>query len=261
MSRVRIGEVDLAYADDGNGPPIVWLQGLGADQAAWTAQVFAFQTTYRCIRPDNRAVGGTHDNGAPFSTSDCARDTVRLLDHLGIERAHVVGLSLGGAIAQAVAIEFPERVDRLVLAGAFARRDPWSDFLLRAWVDLHRLAGPEEFFRQALPWLVTGATLGREQRVRALIGYAARHPQSNEDFRRQAEAALGHDRLADLGRITAPTLVLRGAADLLSPAERSTEIAAALPGARQVTIPAAGHLVNLEQQHLFNEALRGFLAG
>lgn len=258
MPIARLPGIDLFYADDGSGPPIVWLQGLGADHAAWTAQIFAFQTTYRCIAPDNRGVGQTRDEVGEFTTADCARDVAALLDHLGVERARVVGLSLGGAIAQSLALDFPERVERLVLAGTFAERDAWGDFLLRAWADLHRLAGPREFFRQALPWLVTGETLAKEQRVRALLDYAAKRPQASDDFARQAGAALRHNRLADLHRITAPALVLRGAADLLSPPERSAAIAAAIPQAELVTIPSAGHLLNLEQQHLFNEAVRGF---
>src|SRR5687768_10341378 len=127
MPNVALPGVDLYYADDGQGPPIVWLQGLGADHAAWTAQVFAFQSQFRCLRPDTRATGRTRDDGGPFTTADLARDIVALLDHLGIDAAHVVGLSFGGAIAQSVAIDFPDRVRRLVLAATFARRDPWGD--------------------------------------------------------------------------------------------------------------------------------------
>ena len=259
MPVVQLPEVDLFYADDGQGPPIVWLQGLGADQAAWTAQVFAFHPHYRCLRPDNRGVGQTRDRGGEFTIADLARDVVGLLDHLSIEAAHVVGLSLGGAIAQSLAIDYPERVRALVLVATFARRDPWGDYLLRAWVDLHRLVGQVEFYRQTLPWLVTEATLTEDRKVRTLLTYAARHSQSNEDFARQARAALAHNRLADLPRITAPTLVVRGAQDLLSPEGRSREIAAAIPTAHVVTIPDGGHSVNLEQQSRFNQAVREFL--
>lgn len=261
MPTVSLPGVDLFYADDGQGPPIVWLQGLGADHVAWTAQVFAFQAQFRCLRPDTRATGQTRDAGSAFTTADVAGDIVGLLDHLGIEAAHVVGLSFGGAIAQCLAIDFPDRVRRLVLAATFARRDPWGDYLLRAWVDLHRLVGPVEFFRQALPWLATDVTLGSDRRVRTMLDYAARHPQSSEDFARQAAAALAHDRLADLPRIAAPTLVLRGDRDLLSSASRAEEIVAAIPEARLVTIPGGGHSANLEQQSLFNHAIKDFLTG
>lgn len=261
MPTVRLEGVDLNYADVGQGPPILWLQGLGADHQAWAAQVFAFQNRHRCLCPDNRGTGGTRDPGAPFTIADLAGDAVGLLDALEIPVADVVGLSLGGAIAQAIAIEYPERVRRLVLAATFARRDPWGDFLLRAWVDLHRLVGPGEFFRQALPWLVTGRTLADPARTQLMIDYAARQGQAADAFARQAAASLGHDRLADLPRIAAPTLVIRGAADRLSPEARSREIAEAIPGARLVTIPDAGHLVNLEAQPAFNRAVREFLEG
>lgn len=260
MPTVHLPEVELYYAESGTGSPIVWLQGLGADQAAWAAQIYAFQGRFRCLRPDHRAVGQTRDRGAPFTTADLAGDVVGLLDALKIEAAHVVGLSLGGAVAQALAIDFPERVRRLVLVATFARRDPLGDFLLRAWIDLHRLVGPVEFFRQALPWLATGRTLADPTRVANLLDYAARHPQPSADFARQAEAAVGHDRLADLARITAPTLVIRGDQDLLSPAWRSHEIAEAIPGARLMTLPDAGHSVNLEQQTAFNQTVRDFLS-
>ena len=260
MPIVQLSEVDLFYADDGQGPAIVWLQGLGADHAAWSAQVFIFQAGFRCVRPDNRGVGQTRDRGGDFTIGELARDVVGLLDHLSIEAAHVVGLSFGGAIAQALAIDYPERVRALVLVATFARRDPWGDFLLRAWIDLHRLVGPGEFFRQALPWLVTEATLANERRVRNLLDYATRHAQTSEDFARQARASLDHNRLTDLPRIGAPTLVIRGARDLLSPEGRSQEIATAIPGAELLTIPDAGHSVNLEQQHLFNRAVREFLS-
>lgn len=260
MPFVQLPEVELFYADDGQGPAIVWLQGLGADQAAWSAQIYAFQGRFRCLRPDNRGVGRTRDAGEPFSTRDLARDVVGLLDALDLPAADIVGLSLGGAIAQAVAIDFPTRVRRLVLVATFAQRDPWGDFLLRAWIDLHRLVGPAEFFRQALPWLATGATLGDPARVRNLLDYAARQGQSSADFARQAEASLGHNRLPDLPRITAPTLVIRGEQDRLSPKRRSREIAEAIPGAQLLTLPGAGHSVNLEQQGPFNRAVREFLS-
>src|SRR3990172_8424249 len=125
MPTARIGDINIYYQEAGAGDPLVLLMGWGGDHTAWALQVQAFSPEFRCISPDNRGAGCSDQPDAPYAIRLMADDTVGLLDALGIDRAHVAGLSMGGMIAQEMAITSPGRVRTLQLHATLARVDPF----------------------------------------------------------------------------------------------------------------------------------------
>ncbi len=268
MPEVATAALRIAYHEQGTtrgGLPILWVQGLGADHTAWSVNLAHFGPTHRCIAPDNRDVGATRwvTDGPPagYTVAEMAADALAVLTGLGIPRAHVVGLSLGGSIAQELALRWPERVDRLVLVSAFARPHPRLRALLEAWIEIYARVDRQTFYRQAAAWMFADRYFAHERNLSALLGYVRRapHPQDPTAFVRQCQASLGHDTLDRLGALAVPTLVVGGAEDIMVPRQRQEELAAAISGARLRLIEGAGHSVNLEAQIAFNAAVRDFL--
>lgn len=240
------------------------MQGLNAPAAAWAVQVAHFSRTYRCIAPDGRGVGKSDAPDAPYSTVQMADDALRILDACAVDRAHVVGLSLGGAVAQELALAHPSRVRSLTLLASFARQAPRSRALMEAWRTLYPLvvqsaALREAWEKQAYAWLFTDAWWRGEANIRAALRFAATQPmQPVQGFVGQIDAALGHDATARLGALRVRTLIVHGALDQLAPFAGGEELARLIPGAELLILPDVGHAVNLEGQRAVNAALRAF---
>ena len=204
LKDARLGRITLRYLDVGKGTPVVLIHGLAGDYSAWLAQIEALQKDYRVIAFDNRGAGRSTQVDEPVSTADLADDTLALMDHLGVERAHVVGRSMGGAVAQHMALKAPQRVLSLTLCASFARLDPLGRRVLSN-------------MREALEWRMRWSDHARHSvqnfvsadffnhypervaRIEQLIGGETRLPAC---YSRQNEACQTHDTLADLPRIT-----------------------------------------------------------
>ena len=241
---------------------MLWLQGLNAPAAAWAAQLAHFSRTHRCIAPDARGVGKSDAPPGPYSTRQLAADALRVLDACAVESAHVVGLSLGGAAAQELALAHPARVRSLSLLSTFARQAPRPRALMEAWRALYPLATQsaplrEAWEKQAYAWLFSEGYWRNQAAVRAALRFAATQPfQTVEGFQGQIDAALAHDAVDRLPSLRVPTLVVHGALDQLAPPAGAEEIGRLVPGAKLLVIPEVGHAVNLEGQRVVNAALR-----
>jgi 3-oxoadipate enol-lactonase len=253
-------------AERADAPVVLWLQGLNAPAAAWAVQLGHFGRTHRSIAMDARGIGKSDAPEGPYSTRQLAEDAVAVLDACGVSQAHVVGLSLGGAAAQELALGFPGRVRSLALLSTFPGQAPRGRALLQSWRALYPLAAQspelrEAWEKQAYAWLFTEKFWRNENGVRAALKFAAAQPlQSLAGFRGQVDAALSHDTRARLGEIRAPTLVVHGALDQLAPLEGGRELAQLIPGAEILELPEAGHAVNLEAQRPLHAALRALWA-
>ena len=252
----------LHVVEQGKGDPVLWLQGLNAPAAAWAAQLAHFSQTHRSVAPDARGVGQSEAPPGPYTTRQLAEDAVAVLDACGVERAHVVGLSLGGAVAQELALAHPGRVRSLSLLATFATQDPRSRALLKAWRALYPLAitSPElrdAWEQQAYAWLFTDRFWRSEASIRAALRFAHTQPvQPTSGFLGQVDAALSHDARDRLATLAVPTLVLHGALDQLSPVANGAELARLIPNAELLVLPDVGHAVNLEAQRAVNAAFR-----
>ena len=263
--------VKRAIADDGfpiayetfgkrDGEPLLLIQGLGADARGWALQRMAFGRRYRCFAVDNRGVGGTSGAPHPLSLEQMAHDAVSVLDAEGVDAAHVQGASMGGAIAQIVAVEHPERVRSLVLACTACRNPEWRRELLNEWAEAVERDGMAALTGEGLRWLV-GPRLQR--RFGTWLNLMARIllQATPENFVAQVRAILdvSDDVRFELETITAPTLVITGTQDLLTPLGDAEELDELIPSSRLFELRGAGHSLMVEAPNSYNRAVVDFL--
>jgi len=263
MPTVTVNGIDLHHVEAGSGEPLLLIMGFGGDHLAWAFQVPALSARYRVITFDNRGAGQSSVPDEPYSTRVMAQDAVGLLDALGVERAHVLGVSLGGMIAQEVALNHPGRVRSLQLHCTYARPDRYMLALMDAWRTVRARATPEEWLRTVALWLFSPRTYAeRPDFVETVIQTALTnpHPFSLTGFLRQGDAVRGHDALDRLPGLTCPTLVSVAEDDILVPPRFAREVAAATPGAELRVIAGAGHAYFWERADVFNTMCLDFLA-
>ena len=263
---VRTNGQELYYEIHGDGPPLVLLMGIGYDSSLWTLQqVPVLSAQYRVVLVDNRDSGRSARAGHQYTVADMADDLAGLLDALAIHRTHLLGLSLGSMIGVEFALRHADRLDRLVLAGpnAAPARSAVDPISIWNWVRANDSSG-EVFGGQQFTWLFSSAFLRNQQAVQETIAMLASNPNpvEPEAYDRQAQAYLQFDALDRLGGIEAPTLVIVGEQDLLTPPWVAREVADGIPLARFEIITGDGssHLMPLERPDDFNQLVMKFLA-
>lgn len=255
-----------AYRVDGQGPPLVLIMGLGGRKEDWSPQVREFKRYYRVVTFDNRGIDRVRGQ-QPATIELMARDTIALLDHLGIDRAHILGYSLGGIIAQEIAIHYPQRVKKLILASTVAGSPNVDTITAGMQQALGLKPGARE---QSLDGVDMKRVMSRIIRLsfnrpiyRLMIGLFAGFVGerfADTGLISQMQAASTANTLDKLETIQAPTLVLTGAADRLVDPAASRVLAAHIPGARLVLIEGGGHAYAVEKSRQFNRAVLDFLA-
>jgi 3-oxoadipate enol-lactonase len=254
--------VPIAYHVWGrrDGEPVLLIMGLGADSAGWALQRIAFGRHYRCLAVDNRGVGKSAKPPGPYSLLQMARDAVAVLDAEGIGSAHVVGASMGGVIAQIIAVLYPERVRSLVLACTGCRHHEWRRELLAEWAETVRAGGMGALGGEGLRWLV-GPRL--RKRFGIWLNLLARIllRTAPEPFAAQVQAILDTpDELRfELRHVRVATLVITGSQDALTPIGDAEELAELIPDARLVEVRGAAHGLMAEAPGAFNDAVLAFL--
>jgi 3-oxoadipate enol-lactonase len=256
-----LGRYTLRYLDVGSGTPVILIHGLAGDYSAWLAQVDALRHRYRVIAFDNRGAGQSTQVDEPVSTADLADDTLQLMDYLRIGRAHVVGRSMGGAVAQHMALKAPQRIISLALCASFARLDPLGRrVLLNMREALEWRMDWKDHARHSVQNFVSADFFNRQparvEEIERLIGGETRLPAC---YIRQNEACQAHDTLPDLGRITQPTLVLAGDSDPICSLTATAMLSAGLPNARTEIFTGASHFFLMEQPEKFMDQLSGWL--
>ncbi len=248
---------------DHSGVPLVLITGMGGSCRGWLPlQVPDFSKQHRTLIFDHRGVGGSEDPGGELSTALLADDTAALLDALEVERADVLGAFMGGMVAQQLALRHPDRVERLVLVGTYARPDAKRRLLLQQWRELALAGMPIELMiRERLLWTLQDETLEQQDLIEAMVQFFTRDgaPFTTELFVRQCEACSGHDVADRLREIRQRTLVVCGRHDQLTPPKFHRELADGIPDAHLVTIAYGGHLVMAESAEHFNRSVLQFL--
>ena len=252
----------LYYEEHGDGEPLLCVMGLAANTLAWALQVNAFAEHHRLVIFDNRDVGQSSMADGPYEIADMAQDTLALADHLELESFHLLGVSMGGAIAQEMALAAPDRIQTLTLAVTFARAGAWAHKLNEIWAarratytreqwidELMLLTMSEEFFENAE---MTAA-------MRTMM-LSDPNPPSPEAFARQLAASSHHDAHDRLGSLNMPVHVIGAEWDILVPVWKSQEVAELIPGSELTVIPRAPHGVQIERAEEFNRAVLDFIA-
>jgi pimeloyl-ACP methyl ester carboxylesterase len=261
MPHVQLNGIERFYQETGSGDPLLLINGLTGTCLGWEPLVPALSEHFRVISSDNRGVGRSSAPPGPYTTRQMADDAAALLAHLGVARVHVVGSSMGGMIAQELALACPSLVDHLVLYGTFARPrraifDPWLNFV----VQMKERLDPASVTLGWLPWLYTPAFFEQPERVEAVLAWHDPYPAPAHGIAAQAEAVRYHDTLDRLSLITAKTLVLVGAEDVVTPVYYSRELAERIPGATLQVLERGGHEALWEDLDSGIAALLGFLA-
>jgi len=275
MSVARVDSIELYYEEHGSGDPLLLIMGLAADSTAWMFQVPDFAKRYRTIVFDNRGVGRSSKPPGPYTIHQMADDATALLDVLAIRKAHVVGVSMGGMIAQELALRHPARIRGLVLACTFPEPDAETE-RHRAF-QVTQLGGqvtasgetridvsainPLMLLQHLLPRVFNQSYIDHElPKLIQIFGGALQWGFSMEAILGQVEAVMGHRATDRLHQITAPTLVITGDADLLVSPANSDLLARNIPGAKLVKVPGGSHGFNFETPDVFNREVLDFLA-
>ncbi len=260
MPHARVNGIQLYYEVHGqaDGPPLVFINGLLMDTTGWGLQLPAFADTFHVLLYDCRGQGKSDAPPGPYLPEQHAADLVGLLDRLDIERAHLVGLSNGGVIAMYMAAMHPHRVARLVLADTYAHADAQMIALLDAWLAALDAGGPTLRFDVATPWIWSRGFLSAHPDVLATLREKAGGARVDA-VRALIQGAKAVDLREHLPTISAPTLVLVGEEDVVTPVWRARKIAQTIPNATLVVIGGAGHALSIEQAHMFNALTREFL--
>ena len=264
MSKVKVRDITFYYDTQGAGYPLVLIRGLGSNADHWYPQIHSFSACFRVMFYDNRGIGRSDKPDNPYTISMMAEDTAGLMDAVGIPKAHIMGLSMGGMVAQEFALRFPDKVHGLVLACTHCgggKAVPPSEKISALFAEFIATASPEAA-REAGKCLFAAGTF---KKAPELVGEyqqaSARFPPEAKTLIQQWEAVKWHDTWLRLQKITAPTLVITGAEDVLIAPENSKILADRIPGAQLCIISGGAHQFLVEQPHAANEAVLSFLNG
>lgn len=242
------------------GAPVLLVQGLGADKHGWDLQRLALARGYRTIAFDNRGAGRSDKPRGSYTLLQMATDATAVLDAARVPTAHVVGASLGGAISQVLTVMYPERVRSLTLACTSCSNPPWRKELLESWVDFALTKGMRAMTGQAARWVIGPRSFRRLSPTFGWLGPLA-FGLPPHAFAAQVEAVLAadDDLSVHLQQITAPTLVMVGNQDILTPRGDSEELVELIPTAELAVISGAAHGFMVEHFATFNRVLLEFL--
>ncbi|MGH9901172.1 MAG: alpha/beta fold hydrolase [Pyrinomonadaceae bacterium] len=260
MNIVRVREVETAYAEAGQGAPVVLLHGYPFNHSLWREQVEVLQDSYRVITPDLRGHGQTAATDSPATMEEMAQDVAALLDELGVKRVVMGGLSMGGYVALAFHRLFPLRVRALVLADTRATADTEEARRGREESAAKALSeGMGSIADAMLPKLLAPSTLETRPDIAARVREMMTGTKPEGAAAALRGMAVRKDQTDMLPEIFAPTLIIVGSEDAITPPADAESMRREIRGSRLIVIEGAGHVSNLERPAEFNRALVDFL--
>jgi len=261
MPKVQLKDLIMYYQMHGEGETLVFIAGLGGDHTGWQLQLPEFSSKYQCLVFDNRGVGQTDKPKRKYTTRLFARDTAELMETLKISQAHIVGLSMGGAIAQELAISYPEKVRSLVLVATWPRADEYLKETAEIWITLAKKVGLAAAWKEHFLWALTPDFYqNRGEELQEIMDNACKAPQSREAFVGQVKACLDHDALDRLEKIEARTLIILGEEDILTPLRFARVLQQRIGESELVLVEKSGHALPFENPEGFNREVLKFLS-
>jgi aminoacrylate hydrolase len=260
LPRIDVGAITLNVEERGSGPALIFIPGLAGLLDAWEYQVAEFSQRYRCIAFDHRGTGDSDKPAFGYSTEVIARDTVALMDALGIERAHVAGTSTGGCVLQNLAIDHPKRLRACIFSNTWVKAD---EYISRVQTTRKRIAlsyGPDEYVRVSS--LFTNGPMQFRydpDKVMELERRALKTAAPAGILTQRLDMTLTHDRSAELARIANPSLIIGTRDDATVPAYQSEDLHKAIGGSRLVIIEEGGHYSYRRHWREWNNLVDAFL--
>ncbi len=265
MPTTQVGLHTVFYDDSGAGQPVLFMSGLGSTRLGWRKQIEPFSRKFRVINMDNRDAGDSALGTGPYTIADMSEDTAGVIKNLNLGRMHIIGISMGGMIAQELAIRHPEIVAKLVLVSTTAGGPTSINAKPEIAALLMRNGGEDVETRVRRTFTAIageGYMAQHPEDLDQIVKNSIAKPMSPESYQRQLGACLAHwgKGVADrLGQITAPTLVVHGDCDPLIPYPNGKYLAEHIKGARLITFPGVGHIPTIEAPERFNREVIEFL--
>ena len=254
--------VHIYYQVRGKGEPLVLIMGFGADGDVWEKHVAEYEKHFTCYILDNRGVGKSDQPKGPYTTPMMAADTIAVMDHAGVAKAKVAGISMGGAIAQELAINYPDRVQCLALISTWPKFNNYAKTVYENLKKLRVTSDPATFMELLQLWIFAPPYY-EEYMADLAEGQASAqqnaHPQSQAGFEGQLDACIHHDTVDRLPQIKVPTLITVGDMDIFTPPAFSEILHAGIAGSEYVTFPTGGHVHHWEDLPRFNRLTTEFL--
>ena len=263
MSRSAANGISINYEVQGTGDPLILIPYLAADHACYAFQVGEYAKHFTCVSIDPRGAGATDAPPGPYSTELFAHDVAAFMQAVGIDRAHVSGLSLGAAVGMWLATLHPERVLSLSVQSAWTRTDPFVRTVVEGWQVLAKALAsvPEMMITGIFPWCFTPELYAANPAyIESLATFVRSRPRQSVDaFLRQSQAVVEHDIESSPGRIAAPTLMTFGQRDALTSERFADSIRAKAPNAEMVVFDGCAHAPLYQNVEQFNRTTLEFL--
>ena len=261
MPTIDIGDAEIYYETHGTGTPLLLVSGLGGVGSYWTPNIRALAERYQVIIHDHRGTGQSSRSRIRYSVDQMTADLVALMDHLKVDKAHLVGHSTGGAIGQTLAVIQPDRLKSMVIYASWTKNDPYFARTFEARRTLLTSSGPAAYVRSAPiflypDWWINENLALLEEREKTTIPAC---PPADIVASR-IDAILDFDRTADLPGITVPSMILCAKDDILTPPYFSRELARLIPGSELVVLDRGGHCASEVDTLAFNTAVLDFIA-
>jgi len=262
MPTLTANNIDIYYKQEGEGPDVVLIGGLSADHNVWKSSLRLFKNHFRVTTFDSRGAGQTTTSEGPYTSTLMAQDTLALMEKLNIPKAHIVGHSMGGCIAQQIAIHHPEKCDKLVLTCSREKPNALANMVLSMKEKLETAGVDKQLLAEyVMPFLFSESFLQNETQIKGFVQWTLQnpYPQTALGYANQLAAVRTHDVSQEISKIRAKTLVIAGEEDCLMPAKNAKEVAAQIPNAQFVCMPGCAHMPHVEKSREFAELVLDFL--
>lgn len=265
MPHQTVNGISIYYEEQGKGEPLILINGLAFPMDLWFAQIQELSKDFRVIALDNRGIGRTDKPDVEYSVAQMASDTVGLLKAMGIEKANIAGLSMGGFIGQEIALSYPEVVNRLILiATSMGSAKSWEmgkPFWDKAMVEMQGKT-PEQIYRMDLTMMAApGFAASHPDVIEKGVQLRMKNVQPLHGFLRQYGACAAFDAYNRTGKISQPTLIILGKNDPIFPIPLAPDFQKTLPGAKMIIYENCGHAILLEKPDRLSQDIREFLKG
>ena len=262
MPQIKSNGIDVYFEERGSGPPLLLIMGLGADGSMWEPHVLEYEKYFRCIIIDNRGAGRSSKPDGPYTTAMLAEDATGVLTALGIKSAHIAGISMGGAIAQEIALHHPELIKSLVLVSTWAKCDNYCTRVFEMLRAMNQTADPTAFTRLLQLWIFTSSY--HEEYMDDLVfreesGAKNPYPMPAYAFAAQCDACITHNTLDRLDRIVAPTLITVGDEDIFTPMCFAKALEKKIQGSKLFVFKGGAHAHHWEFLDDFNSRTIEFM--